>query len=157
MPSVPASRDPEQISRGKFNRLPCTAAESTLCVLDGNGLRDHRPARPIPLCGTSYPVFVHRLASRLAGLRASFGPRLATIPLCGTSLTLHPARRDWVEDFHLQAVEHARHTGWRRHRFGGVKKFENGRLWMPQTVENAGAAIGHFQFFHTFFVTSATC
>src|SRR5208337_1180069 len=46
MSSVPASRDPEPISRGKFNRLPCTAAESTLCVLDGNGLRDHRPARP---------------------------------------------------------------------------------------------------------------
>jgi hypothetical protein len=23
----------------------------------------------------------------------------------------------WVEDFHLQAVEHARHAGWRRHWF----------------------------------------
>jgi hypothetical protein len=32
----------------------------------------------------------------------------------------------------------------------GVKKFENGRLCMPETVENAGAAVGHFQFFHTF-------
>ena len=35
-----------QISWGKFSRLPCTTAESTPCVLDGNGLRGTLPARP---------------------------------------------------------------------------------------------------------------
>ena len=40
------NRDTRQISRGKFDRLPCIAAESTLCALDGYGLRDHRPACP---------------------------------------------------------------------------------------------------------------
>ena len=39
-------RDTKQTSRGKFDRLPHAAAEFTLCVLDGNGLRDHLPARP---------------------------------------------------------------------------------------------------------------
>src|SRR5271157_5206288 len=38
--------DAEQISWGKLNRLPCTAAESTLRALDGYGLRDTLPARP---------------------------------------------------------------------------------------------------------------
>src|SRR5207245_6220155 len=38
--------DAEQISWGKLNRLPCTIAESTLCVLDGYGLRGKLPARP---------------------------------------------------------------------------------------------------------------
>ena len=44
---------------------------------------------------------------------------LQTPPRCDpprrSSLTLHHAGRGWVEDFHLQAVEHARHTGWRIH------------------------------------------
>src|SRR5258708_21871414 len=38
--------DTEQISRGKLNRLRCTAAGSTLRALDGYGLRDTLPARP---------------------------------------------------------------------------------------------------------------
>src|SRR5438132_1604750 len=39
--------DAEQISWGKLNRLPCTIAESTLCVLDGYGLRGNLPASTI--------------------------------------------------------------------------------------------------------------
>src|ERR1035437_5573040 len=39
-------RDLRQISRGKFDRLPCIAAESTFCAFDGNGLRETGPARP---------------------------------------------------------------------------------------------------------------
>lgn len=39
-------RNHRQISRGKFDRLPRTTAGSTLCVLDGWGLRCHWPARP---------------------------------------------------------------------------------------------------------------
>jgi hypothetical protein len=38
--------DTRQISRGKLNRLRCTAAGSTLRAVDGYGLRDTLPARP---------------------------------------------------------------------------------------------------------------
>jgi len=51
-----------------------------------------------------HPVFVHRLAPLL---HASFRPRLATTPLRFT-ITSPPSGCE--EDFHLQAVEHARHT-----------------------------------------------
>src|SRR5260370_7593768 len=56
--------DTGQISRGKLNRLRCTTAGSTLCALDGYGLRDTLPACPAlaprirflfigsPLCST---------------------------------------------------------------------------------------------------------
>src|ERR1700724_2662827 len=38
--------DTEQISWGKFSRLPCTVAGPTLRILDGYGLRGTWPARP---------------------------------------------------------------------------------------------------------------
>src|SRR5215831_20470050 len=38
--------DTKQISWGNLSRLPCTAAESTLRVLDGYGLRGKLAARP---------------------------------------------------------------------------------------------------------------
>src|SRR5260370_22291453 len=38
--------DTGQISWGKLNRLPCTAAGSTLRIFDGYGLRGKLPARP---------------------------------------------------------------------------------------------------------------
>jgi hypothetical protein len=44
--SLSRRNDTEQISRGKFNRLLRTVAGSTLCVLDGYGLRGKLPARP---------------------------------------------------------------------------------------------------------------
>src|SRR3981081_265112 len=95
--------DTEQISWGKFSRLPCTVAESTLRVLDGYG-----PSRYVARSSDAralYPVLVHRLA-RL--LYASFRPRLAATALA-LSLTLH-LPSGWVEDLHLQATEHAQHT-----------------------------------------------
>src|SRR5208282_1447984 len=52
-----------------------------------------------------YSVFVHRLALLL---HASFRPRLATTPLRFANPS---PPSGWVEDFHLQAVKHARHTG----------------------------------------------
>jgi hypothetical protein len=75
----PVSRTRLQISRGKYDRLPHTTAESTLSAHDGYGLRSHRPARPAP--NASYPVFVHRL---VLSLGASFRPRLAAdaLALC---------------------------------------------------------------------------
>src|SRR5216683_4338894 len=44
--SLSRRSDTEQISWGKFSRLLCTAAESTLRTLDGYGLRGKLPARP---------------------------------------------------------------------------------------------------------------
>src|ERR1017187_134386 len=44
--SLSRRSDAEQISWGKFSRLLCTAAESTLRTLDGYGLRGKLPARP---------------------------------------------------------------------------------------------------------------
>jgi hypothetical protein len=39
--------DTEQISWGKFSRLPCTVAESTFRTFDGYGLCGTLPARPV--------------------------------------------------------------------------------------------------------------
>ena len=57
-----------------------------------------RPGRP------HYPVLVHQAA---ALLHASFRPRLATTPLRFANPS---PPSGWIEDFHLQAVDHARHT-----------------------------------------------
>src|SRR5712691_1143516 len=51
-----------------------------------------------------YPVLVHRAA---ALLHASFRPRLATTPLRFANPSPPSV---WIKDFHLQAVDHARHT-----------------------------------------------
>jgi hypothetical protein len=57
-----------------------------------------RPGRP------RYPVLVHRAASLL---HASFRPHLAVTPLRFANPS---PPSGWVKDFHLQAVDHARHT-----------------------------------------------
>src|ERR1700681_360890 len=57
-----------------------------------------RPSSP------HYPVLVHRTA---ALLHASFRPRLAMTPLRFANPS---PSSGWIEDFHLQAVDHARHT-----------------------------------------------
>ena len=57
-----------------------------------------RPGRP------RYPVLVHRAT---ALLRASFRPHLAMTPLRFANPS---PPSGWTEDFHLQAVDHARHT-----------------------------------------------
>src|ERR1039458_8219334 len=92
----------QQISRDKTDRLQSATAEFTTSALDGYGLRCQLPARPAPYA--SYPVLVHRLASLL---HASFRPRLTTSPLRFAIPSPPPG---WEEDFHLQAVKHARHT-----------------------------------------------
>jgi hypothetical protein len=51
-----------------------------------------------------YPVFVHRAAGLL---HASFRPHLAVTPLRFANPL---PSSGWVKDFHLQAVDHARHT-----------------------------------------------
>src|SRR4030095_8870526 len=57
-----------------------------------------RPGRP------RYPVLVHRAA---ALLHTVFRPRLATTPLRFANPS---PSSGWIEDFHLQAVVHTRHT-----------------------------------------------
>jgi hypothetical protein len=57
-----------------------------------------RPGRP------RYPVLVHRAA---ALLHASFRPCLAAAPLRFANPS---PSSGWIKDFHLQAVDHARHT-----------------------------------------------
>ena len=57
-----------------------------------------QPGRP------RYPVLVHQAA---ALLRASFRPRLAAAPLRFANPS---PPSGWIEDFHLQAVDHARNT-----------------------------------------------
>src|SRR5262249_2770900 len=59
------------------------------------------------LCRTErprYPVLAHRAA---ALLHAFFKPRLATTPLRFANPS---PPSGWIEDFHLQAVVHTRHT-----------------------------------------------
>ena len=64
-----------------------------------------RPGRP------RYSVFVHRAA---ALLHASLRPHLTMAPLRFANPS---PPSGWIEDFHLQAVDHARHTKkTRRHR-----------------------------------------
>jgi hypothetical protein len=71
-------------------------------ALNGYGLRDLMLTRPTMTA--SYPVPVRRVA---ALLHASFRPRLATTPLPFANPS---PPSGWVEDFHLHAAEHARHT-----------------------------------------------
>src|SRR6202521_4074047 len=104
-PLDPLSRlagDTKQISRGKLNRLRCTTAGSTLRALDGYGLRDTLPARPA-------------LAPRIRFLFIGSHP-CSTLPSDPASrrqplrFTNPSPPSGWVEDFHLRAIEHARHT-----------------------------------------------
>src|SRR5918994_6446724 len=71
-------------------------------LMDG-GLRCAVPTRP-RVRHASYLVLVHQPA-RL--LHASFRPRLTTTPL---RFAIPSPPSSWEEDFHLQAVQPARHT-----------------------------------------------
>src|SRR5216684_2458649 len=94
--------DTGQISRGKLNRLQCTTAGSTLCVLDGYGLRDTLPARPALAPRIRFLFIGSHLCSTLPS-----DPASRRQPLRFTNPS---PPSGWVEDFHLRAIEHARHT-----------------------------------------------
>ena len=98
--------DATEISRGKIDRLPCrppdlpprpsmTVDFAITCSL----VRSGRPR---------YPVLVHRAADLL---HTFFRPHLAMTPLRFANPS---PSSGWIEDFHLQAVDHARHTRERR-------------------------------------------
>src|SRR6266446_3047013 len=94
--------DTEQISRGKLNRLRCTTAGSTLRALDGYGLRDTLPARPALAPRIRFLFIGSHLCSTLPSDPAS---RRQPLRFANPS-----PPSGWVEDFHLRAIEHARHT-----------------------------------------------
>src|SRR5215472_13032941 len=94
--------DTKQTSRGKLNRLRCTTAGSTLCVLDGYGLRDQLPARPTLAPRIRFLFIGSHLCSTLPS-----DPASRRQPLRFTNPS---PPSGWVEDFHLRAIEHARHT-----------------------------------------------
>src|ERR1700693_5750464 len=91
-----------QISRGKLNRLRCTTAGSMLRALDGYGLRDSLPARPALAPRIRFLFIGSPLCSPLPSDPASRRQPLR--------FTTPSPPSGWVEDFHLRAIEHARHT-----------------------------------------------
>ena len=111
--------DTTQISWGKPNILPRTAAGFTVPALDGYGLRDFLPARPA--VAASYPVAVRRIA---ISLHASFRRSLAVPPL---RFTRASPPSSCTGDFHPQDAGHAQHTG----RFAPAQGA--GRLWRSLT------------------------
>ena len=118
-PSPPMADTPET-SRGKFDRLRRTPAESTPVALDEYGLCSQAPARPttnasirflsirprlsLPFTLPPGPSLLGRLVRRS---RSPFRPRLAATPL-RFARTSPPS--GCAGDLHPQVVEHARHT-----------------------------------------------
>jgi hypothetical protein len=94
-----------------------------------------RPGRP------RYPVLVHRAATLL---HASSGRRLAMTPLRFANPS---PPSGWIEDFHLQAVDHARHTekspaeaGLVGRHHAGLPTRGNARAGLASPLHQRGAA-----------------
>jgi hypothetical protein len=91
-------RSPE-VRSAAFIARPSDLPPRSLIVVDfAIGCSLVRPGRPL------YPLLVHRAAILL---HASFRPRLAATPLRFANPS---PLSGWIEDFHLQAADHARHT-----------------------------------------------
>src|SRR6266566_2846325 len=98
-PIVETQRRPPEVRSTAFTARPPDLPPRPLMTVDfAINCSLVRPGRP------RYPVLVHRAAVLL---RASFGPRLATTPLRFANPS---PPSGWIEDSHLQAVVHARHT-----------------------------------------------
>src|SRR5262249_5525439 len=92
-------RRPPEVRSTAFTARPPDLPPRSLMTSDFAIMRSLvRPGRPL------YPVLVHRVA---ALLHASFGPHLAATPLRFANPS---PPSGWIEDFHPQAVDHARHT-----------------------------------------------
>jgi hypothetical protein len=91
-------RSPEVRSTAFTARPPDLPPRSLMAVDFAIRCSLVRPGRPRD------PVLVHRAA---ALLHASFRPHLAMTPLRFANPS---PPSGWIEDFHLQAVDHARHT-----------------------------------------------
>src|SRR5262245_52096516 len=96
---VETRRRPPEVRPTAFTaRLPDLPPRSLMALDFAITCSLVRPGRP------RYPVLVHQAA---ALLRASFRRRLAAMPLRFANPS---PPSGWIEDFHLQAVVHARHT-----------------------------------------------
>src|ERR1700716_2972407 len=91
-------RSPEVRSTAFAARPPDLPPRSLMAVDFAITCSLVRPGRP------RYPVLVHRAAVLL---HAASRPRLATTPLRFANPS---PPSGWIEDLHLQAVDHARHT-----------------------------------------------
>jgi hypothetical protein len=98
-PVAETQRRPPEVRSAAFTARPPDLPPRPLMTVDFaiscSLVRSGRPR---------YPVLVHRAAVLL---HASFRPRLATTPLRFADPS---PPSGWIEDSHLQAVDHARHT-----------------------------------------------
>jgi len=98
-PVAGTQRRPPEVRPTAFTARPPNLPPRSLMTVDfaiiGSLVRPGRPR---------YPVLIHRAA---ALLHASFRPHLAMTPLRFANPS---PPSGWIEDFHLQAVDHARHT-----------------------------------------------
>ena len=106
-------RSPEVRPTAFAARPPDLPPRSLMTMDFANSCSLVRPGRP------RYPVFVHRAA---ALLHASFRPHLAMTPLRFANPS---PPSGWIEDFHLQAVDYARHTEKAPHEAGPVSMGRN--------------------------------
>ncbi len=98
-PVAGTQRRPPEVRPTAFAARPSDLPPRSLMTMDfaisGSLVRPGRPR---------YPLLVHRAA---ALLHAFFRPHLAMTPLRFTNPS---PSSGWIEDFHLQAVVHTRHT-----------------------------------------------
>src|SRR5207244_13041149 len=98
-PIVETQRRPPEVRPTAFTARPPDLPPRSLLAADFPIIGSLvRPGRPL------YPVLVHRAA---ALLHTSFRRHLAITPLRFANPS---PPSGWIEDFHLQAVDHARHT-----------------------------------------------
>ena len=98
-PVAGTQRRPPEVRPTAFTARPPNLPPRSLMTLDfAIACSLVRPGRP------RYPVFIHRVA---ALLQAFFRPHLAMTPLRFANPS---PSSGWIEDFHLQAVVHTRHT-----------------------------------------------
>src|SRR5262249_15791369 len=98
-PATGTQRSPPEVRPTAFAARPPDLPPRPLMTVDFAIICSLvRPGRP------RYPVLVHRAA---ALLHASFRPRLAATPLRFANPS---PPSGWIEDLHLRAIGHARHT-----------------------------------------------
>jgi hypothetical protein len=113
-PVAGTQRRPPEVRSTAFTARPPNLPPRSLMTVDfALACSLVRPGRP------RYPVFVHRAA---ALLHASFRPHLAVTPLRFANPS---PPSGWIEDFHSQAVDHARHTSKKPRRTRGFRSFAN--------------------------------
>ena len=112
-PVAGTQRRPPEVRSTAFTARPPDLPPRSLMTVDF-AIRCSlvRPGRP------RYPVLVHRAA---ALLRASFRPHLTMTPLRFANPS---PPSGWIEDSHLQAVDHARHTTQKAPSGGGLSRLK---------------------------------